>query len=37
MKAESEWINLVKGTLWAEMTRRGITYEQRAERLAAFG
>ena len=37
MKPDDEWISLVKGTLRAEMTRRGITYEQLAERLAEFG
>lgn len=37
MKSEDEWVNLVKGTLRAEMTRRGITYEHLAERLAELG
>lgn len=37
MKSDDEWVNLVKGTLRAEMTRRGITYEQLAERLAELG
>ncbi len=34
MKSEDRWVNLVKGILRAEMTRRGMTYEQLAERLA---
>lgn len=37
MKTEDEWVNLVKGILRAEMTRRGITYEQLAEKLAELG
>lgn len=37
MKSDDEWVNLVKGTLRAEMTRRSITYDQLAERLAEFG
>lgn len=37
MKSDDEWVNLVKGTLRAEMTRRAITYEQLSERLAEFG
>ena len=37
MKSDDEWINYVKGTLRAEMTRRGITYEQLSERLAEVG
>lgn len=31
------WHNLVKGMLRAEMTRRGITYEQLSARLAEIG
>jgi 3-mercaptopyruvate sulfurtransferase SseA len=37
MKSEDRWVNLVKGILRAEMTRRAMTYEQLAERLAEIG
>lgn len=37
MKSDDEWVNLVKGILRAEMTRRGITYDGLAERLAGVG
>ena len=37
MKSDDQWVNLVKGILRAEMTRRGMTYEQLAERLAELG
>ena len=37
MRSEDEWVNLVKGILRGEMIRRGITYEQLSERLAALG
>ena len=37
MKSDDEWVNLVKGILRAEMTRRGMTYEQLAEKLAEVG
>lgn len=37
MKSDDEWVNLVKGTIRAEMTRRGITYDQLSERLAELG
>lgn len=37
MKSDDEWINLVKGTIRAEMTRRGITYDQLSEKLAELG
>lgn len=37
MKSDDEWVNMVKGMLRAEMTRRAITYEHLAERLAEFG
>lgn len=37
MKSDDEWVNLVKGILRAEMTRRGMTYEQLAEKLAELG
>jgi Domain of unknown function (DUF6471) len=37
MKSDDEWVNLVKGILRAEMARRGITYEQLAQRLAELG
>lgn len=37
MKSNYEWVNLVKGILVAEVTRRGITYDQIAARLAELG
>ena len=37
MKTDDKWISMVKGILRAEMTRRGITYDQLSERLAANG
>lgn len=37
MKSDDEWVNFVKRTIRAEMTRRGITYEQLSERLAELG
>ena len=37
MKTDDQWVNLVKGILRAEMTRRGMTYEQLAERLGEIG
>ena len=37
MKTETEWADGVKRLLRAEMTRRGVTYDQLAERLAAIG
>ena len=37
MKSDDEWVNKVKGILRAEMTRRGITYEELARRLADLG
>ena len=37
MKTDDPWVNAAKGMLRAEMTRRGITYEQLAERLAETG
>ena len=37
MKSDDQWVNLVKGILRAEMTRRGVTYEQLAEKLAELG
>lgn len=37
MKSDDEWVNLVKGILRAEMTRRGMTYEQLAAKLAELG
>ena len=33
----SSWVNLVKGILRAETTRRQMTYEQLAEKLANIG
>ncbi|MGF7206717.1 hypothetical protein GGE65_001278 [Skermanella aerolata] len=37
MRSEEEWAALTKGLLKAEMTRRGITYDQLTEKLAAIG
>lgn len=37
MRSDDEWVTLVKGILRAEMTRRGMTYEQLAEKLAEVG
>ncbi|MBP7334384.1 DUF6471 domain-containing protein [Niveispirillum sp.] len=37
MKTEEEWADEVKRMLRAEMTRRGVTYEELASRLAAVG
>lgn len=37
MKTEAEWADEVKRLLRAEMTRRGVTYEDLADRLAAIG
>jgi len=37
MKSEAEWAEDVKRLLRAEMARRGITYEDMAECLAAIG
>jgi hypothetical protein len=37
MKSDNEWVNLVKGILRAEMTRRAITYEELSNRLAEMG
>lgn len=37
VKSDDQWVNLVKGILRAEMARRGITYEQLAEKLAEQG
>jgi hypothetical protein len=37
MKTEAEWAEETKRLLRAEMTRRGLTYEELAERLAAIG
>jgi 3-mercaptopyruvate sulfurtransferase SseA len=37
VKSDDQWVNLVKGILRAEMTRRGMTYEQLAEKLADVG
>lgn len=37
MKSDNEWVNRVKGILRAEMTRRGITYEELAKRLSDLG
>ena len=37
MKSDDQWVNLVKGILRSEMTRRGVTYDGLAERLAELG
>jgi len=37
MKSDDQWVNMVKGILRAEMTRRGMTYDQLAEQLGAIG
>ncbi len=37
MKTEAEWAEDTKRLLRAEMARRGVTYEELAERLAAIG
>jgi hypothetical protein len=37
MKTEAEWAEDTKRLLRAEMTRRGLTYEELAERLAVIG
>jgi hypothetical protein len=37
VKTEDRWAEDVKRALRAEMTRRGVTYDQLAERLAAIG
>src|SRR4051794_22244981 len=37
MKTEAEWADEVKRRLRAEMTRRGVTYDDLAARLAALG
>ncbi|MEP0320889.1 DUF6471 domain-containing protein [Bauldia litoralis] len=37
MKSDDQWVNLVKGLLRAEMTRRGVSYDQLAEKLGEMG
>ncbi len=37
MKTEAEWAEDTKRLLRAEMARRGVTYEDLAERLAGIG
>jgi hypothetical protein len=37
MKSEGEWAEETKRLLRAEMARRGVTYEDLAERLAGIG
>ena len=37
MKTDAEWQAEVKGMLRAEMTRRGITYDQLSAKLAEIG
>lgn len=36
-KTDAEWAQIVKGLLRAEITRRGVTYDELAERLAVIG
>jgi 3-mercaptopyruvate sulfurtransferase SseA len=37
MKTEADWDRQAKGIVKAELKRRGLTYEQLAEQLAAIG
>jgi len=37
MKTEEEWADEVKRILRAEMTRKGVTYDQLTEKLAELG
>lgn len=37
MRTEEEWAAYAKGLLKAEMTKRGVTYDQLTEKLAALG
>ncbi|MFC7334178.1 DUF6471 domain-containing protein [Rhodocista pekingensis] len=37
MRTEEEWAAYTKRLLKAEMTKRGVTYDQLTERLAALG
>ena len=37
VKTDDKWINLAKGILRSEMTRRGITYDKLSEMLAEHG
>jgi hypothetical protein len=37
MKSESEWESLAKSLLKAELKRRGVGYQQLAERLSEIG
>lgn len=37
MRTEDDWADDVKRLLRAEMTRRGVTYDQLAEKLAVIG
>lgn len=37
VKSERDWANDVKRLLRAEMARRGVTYEELTEKLAAIG
>jgi hypothetical protein len=37
VRTEGDWADDVKRLLRAEMTRRGVTYDQLAEKLAAIG
>ena len=37
VKTDDKWVNLAKGILRSEMTRRGITYDKLSEMLAEHG
>ena len=37
MRTDEEWTAYAKGLLKAEMTKRGITYDQLTDKLAALG
>ena len=37
MKEQSDWENQVKGLLKAELKKRGVTYAQLVDKLAAIG
>jgi hypothetical protein len=37
MRTDDGWVNFVKGTIRAEMTRRQMTYDDLAEKLEVLG
>tara|TARA_A100001391_G_C4853642_1_gene220467 strand:- start:38 stop:268 length:231 start_codon:yes stop_codon:yes gene_type:complete len=37
VKINDKWVNMAKGILRAEMTRRGITYDELAAKLTEMG